>query len=365
MRAAAAVALLALAACAPAPFAPHAPASAADAAGASYGAAIRAQGAWLKARTLGDGALLYTPNEIEPYYANVAATGETALRSRLPAVRAWMAWYVAHLNRRDRWGLSGTIYDYAYDPATGRERSKRSADSIDSYAATFFTLALTLYDTGDPASQRYVRSIRPALETMAAMLLSIRQTDGMTIALPSYPVAFLMDNCEVYRGLRDLGSLERLAFAGASRARAYDAAAAGVAGGIASLWSPALGTYDYAKQEPRGPAMPSHWAAWYPDATAQLFPSLQGAIPPRSPRALGLWTRFNAAFPHWDRLQFPDRFPWALVAAAATRQGDRPRAERYVASVQARFAPAFPWPWYDLEAGWYVRALDALRSAPE
>ena len=64
---------------------------------------VDAQEAWLAKKTLSDGAILYTSTEIEPYYANVAATGETAVRSKLSRVRAWMQWYVTHLNRRDRW----------------------------------------------------------------------------------------------------------------------------------------------------------------------------------------------------------------------------------------------------------------------
>ena len=274
-----------------------------------------------------------------------------------------MNWYVTHLNVHDRWGLSGTIYDYRY--AHGIETSQRRADSVDSYAATFFTLARTLYDTRDAGSQAYVVSIRPHLEEMAAMLPHVTQRDGMTIALPDYPVAYLMDNSEVYRGLDDLAYLERRAFADVPAARAHASEANRAANGIATLWSDARGTYDSGKQEPRGPYMPSHWTTWYPDATAQLFPALQGVIPAASPRATALWNTFNAAWPQWDRLVNGDSggYPWALVGTAAMVLGDRDRAVAYSNAVQRRYADAgFPYPWYDAEAGWYVRMLAGLNA---
>jgi hypothetical protein len=188
----------------------------------------------------------------------------------------------------------------------------------------------------------------------------------MTIALPDYPIAYLMDNSEVYRGLSDLAYLEKRAFADTSAARAHAREASRAANGIATLWSDARGTYDSGKQEPRGPYLPSHWTTWYPDATAQLFPALQGVIPVASARATELWSTFNAAWPQWDRLVNGDSggYPWALVGTAAMVLGDRDRAAAYSNAVQHRFAAAgFPYPWYDAEAGWYARMLDGLQGA--
>ena len=112
--------------------------------------------------------------------------------------------------------------------------------------------------------------------------------------------------------------------------------------------------------------MPSRWSRWYPDATSQLFPALQGVIPATSPRAAELWTGFNAAWPRWDRLVNGDSggYPWALVGTAAIVLGDRERAVTYSNAVQHRYAAAgFPYPWYDAEAGWYARMLDGLQGA--
>jgi len=36
--------------------------------------------------------------------------------------------------------------------------------------------------------------------------------------------------------------------------------------------------------------------------------------------------------------------------------GDTPRASTYINSIQNKYAVnGFPWPFYDMEAGWYMR----------
>lgn len=334
--------------------------AASSARGASFGAALAQQQRWLASQTAPDGAILYG-NEVEPYYANLAAIGETSFPSALPAVRSWMSWYVNHLNAPDKWGLSGTVYDYRYDRASGTETSLDRADSVDSYAATFFTLARALYDTHDAASQQFVKTLQAPLTEMGAMLLQIRQPDGLTIALPSYRVAYLMDNAEVYRGLRDLAYLERTAFGNGAAAASYDAAASGISAALETFWSPADQRYAEEKAEPNGSLTRAQWSRWYPDATAQLFPILEGVILPNSPRSRTLWRAFNAAYPAWDQFRFPDKEPWALVGDTAAIVGDTARAQIYARSVQKRFSPAFLWPWYDMESGWYVRMLEKLQ----
>jgi hypothetical protein len=59
------------------------------------------------ASSLPDGAILYTPTLIMPYYSNLAAIGlaETAIPAYHPKVKDWMQWYIAHLNYPDKWGL--------------------------------------------------------------------------------------------------------------------------------------------------------------------------------------------------------------------------------------------------------------------
>jgi hypothetical protein len=326
----------------------------------AYAADIQGAAAWLDTQQLQDGAILYTSVKIEPYYANLAATGLTKIPAQLPHARQWMAWFVNHINTTDVWGLGGTVYDYGY--SGGVETSLKSADSVDAYNATFLTLARVLYDTSDPTSQQYVVSLKPTLERLAATIVAIQQGDGLTISQPGSKFAYLMDNAEVYRGLSDLSYLETNAFGDAAGASTYTQDAQLVAAGISSLWNASTSTYAYAKSEPNGGLDQTIWSVWYPDATAQLYPAVEGVISPSSARALSLWNAFNSEYPQWSTLSNPSGFPWALVADAAVLMKNTSGVTAYVQNAQSQYAVKnFPWPWYDGEGGWYIRAMNQMQ----
>jgi hypothetical protein len=327
---------------------------------ATIAADIQGAATWLDTQQLQDGAILYTTTKIEPYYANNAATGLTKIPAQLPRARQWMAWFVNHINATDVWGLGGTVYDYSY--SGGTETPLNSADSVDSYNATFLTLARVLYDTGDPTSQQYVVSLKPTLERLAATIVAIQQSDGLTISQPGVKFAYLMDNAEVYRGFSDLSYLETNAFGDGASASTYTQDAQRVAAGISSLWNASISTYAYAKTEPNGVLNQTSWSIWYPDATAQLYPALEGVIAPSSARALSLWNAFNSAYPQWSTLSNPSGYPWARVADAAVLMNDTSGVTAYIANAQSQYAVEnFPWTWYDAEGGWYIRAMNQLQ----
>jgi hypothetical protein len=330
------------------------------AASTSYSSNIAGAAAWLNSQQLHDGAILYTSSKIEPYYANLAATGLTKVPSQLPHVRQWMAWFVNHINTTDVWGLGSTIYDYGY--SGGVETPLNSADSVDSYNATFLTLARVLYDTGDASSQQYVASLKPTLENLAATIVAIQQTDGLTIALPGTKFAYLMDNAEVYRGLSDLSYLESNAFGNGTKASTYTQDAQLVAAGISSMWNASNSTYAYAKSEPNGVLNQSSWSNWYPDATSQLYPIVEGVIPPSSTQALSLWNGFNSAYPQWATLSNPSGYPWAVVADTAVLMNDTGAVTTYISNTQTQYAAKnFPWTWYCAEGGWYIRTMNQMQ----
>jgi hypothetical protein len=329
-------------------------------ASSTYGSNIAGAAAWLNTQQLQDGAILYTSSKIEPYYANLAATGLTKIPAQLPHVRQWMAWFVSHINAADVWGLGGTIYDYGY--SAGVETPLTGVDSVDSYNATFLTLARVLYDTGDPTSQQYVASLKPALEKLAATIVAIQQPDGLTIALPGTKFAYLMDNTEVYRGLSDLSYLESNVFGNGANASTYTQDAQLVATGISSLWNASNSTYAYAKSEPDGVLNQSSWSNWYPDATSQLYPIVEGVISPSSAQALSLWSGFNSVYPQWPTLSNPSGYPWAVVADTAVLMNDTSGVTAYIANTQSQYAAKnFPWRWYCAEGGWYIRAMNQMQ----
>ena len=314
----------------------------------AYQSNVDATAAWIaNGSTAGDGAILDGATKIVPYFGNLAALGLTRTPAYYPNVQAWMAWYLNHLNWPDKWGIYGTVYDYNV-AANGTETSTGDADSTDSYAATFLSLAWAYYQTGDPGAQAYVKTLDYQLDVVGGVIVQTQQADGLTWAKPDYQIKELMDNCEVYRALSDLASLYQTAFNEPAKASYYSAHAAAVLQGIESvLWNPSANSYF-----PSTGAPAANWSNWYPDATSQLFPVLYGVIDPASGRAASLYSQFNAAFPSWPTQTIHAGFPWVLVSDAAALMGDTGRVDTYIATIQDHYvSQGFPWPWYGAEAG--------------
>ncbi len=302
--------------------------------------------------TSSDGAILYGSSKIVPYYSNLAAIGLTKDPSGYAAVKAWMNWYIGHLNAPDKWGLSGTIYDY--NVSGGIATSTNDADSTDSYAATFLSLAWAFYGTGDSGAQAYVASIAAQLNEVGSVLLQTQQDDGLTWAKPDYQIKYLMDNCEGYRGLRDAAQLFH-ALGDSTSESQYAAGADKMLSGIDSMWT--NGAWAMYK-DGLGQLTSPNFATWYPDATSQLFPVLMEVIPGSDARSQQVYTSFNNAWPDWPTLSYnsQDPFPWVLVGGAAALMGDTTRANTFIGSLQQKYvANNFPWPWYSAEAGWFMR----------
>ena len=316
----------------------------------NYHKDITATGNWIaNASSLPDGAILFTSGEIKPYFSNLAAIGLTKDEKYYPQVKAWMQWYVNHLNESDKWGLSCTMYDYSVSGTA--ETSLNDADSTDSYAATFLSLAWAFWQTGDADARKYIQTLSNPLGCIGGVLFQTQQSNGLTWAKPDYQIQFLMDNAEVYKGLTDAAKLFD-AMQSTSARNWYTARAAAVLEGINNnLWDGANGNYLTYVGAP-----PTDWAIWYPDSTAQLFPVLNGLISPSGPRAQQLYTTFNQKWPNWTNRQFPDAFPWVLVSGASALMGDVTRVNQYIRTIQNDFVDqGFPWTWYSAEAGWFIR----------
>jgi hypothetical protein len=308
---------------------------------------------WTAQLSQADGSILYVPTLIDPYFANIAAIGMTKDPNRMSQVTAWMNWYINHLNWPDQWGLYGTVYNYNVDD--GVESSTNDADSTDSYAATFLTLAWNAWLSGDSNARSFITSIAYQLDVIGGVLIQTQQSDGLTWAKPNYQIKYLMDNSEGYRGLRDLASLFQ-ALGNSQNAAYYNAAADSMQNGIYSMWL--NGTWAVYKDY-YGNYIAPNMGTWYPDATAQVFPALMGVVASSDGRAQQSYNAFNAAWPGWPTLSFnsQDPFPWCLVGTAAAAMGDNNRLTTYIQSVQTEYVDnSFPWPFYNAEAGWFMRA---------
>ena len=314
---------------------------------------LTAASKWVAQFSQPDGALLYTPQTLNPYYANIAAIGMTKDPNRMPQVVNWINWYINHLNWPDKWGLYGTTYDYAVN--NGVPTATNNADSTDSYAATFLSLVWNAWESGNASARSTILGLSYQLDVIGGVIIKTQQSDGLTWAKPDYQIKYLMDNCEAYRGLRDLAAVFQNAFGDTTKAAYYNAAANSMLKGILGMWM--NGTWAVYKDGIGRLAAPN-LTTWYADASAQIFPALMGVVSSSDPRAQEAYAALNAAWPGWPALSFnsQDPFPWALIAQGAAAMGDKSRVATYINTVQSKFVNAnFPWPFYNAEAGWFMR----------
>lgn len=327
----------------------------------NYQQNITLTGDWIvsSASSLPDGAIYFTSDKINPYFGNLAALGLTKNSAYYPQVKAWMQWYIAHMNwPSDKWGNNPacTIYDYSVS-GTGTtnitETSLNDADSTDSYAASFLSLAWAFWQTGDAGARAYIRTLPYQLDCIGGAITHTQQSNGLTFAKPDYQFELLMDNAEVYKGMIDVAQLfGALNDPNYPNTQAwYNGKAKLVHDGIRDhMWDATNNNYFWYFGAP-----PTDWSTWYPDSTAQLFPVLHGVISPSDPRATTVYQTFNQKWPNWST-QFADAFPWVAVAGASAIMGDKPLVDHYINLVQNTYVDnGFPWTWYSAEAGWFMR----------
>jgi hypothetical protein len=305
-----------------------------------------------------DGGILYTSTQINPYFANIAAMGAVHGGVDLINVQQWMQWFVAHMTAPNSWSLPGAITDYNV-ASNGALSSTGSADSVDSYAATFITLAAAASREGTPQLRAYVAGLHTSIELLASVIDAVTDVDGLTWALPTYKEKYLMDNSEVYHGLVDLAYLRSQVYGDTAGSLLASAHALQVQASIESeMWSASLNEFAVGLDAYGNLTWPQ--AGNWEDGAAQLFPILHGVVAPTSLPAQTAYTRFSAAFPGWPLLQKPDEYPWADIAFVALEMNDVNRATMYSNTVQQQYSPGFAYPWYCAESGWYIRLLDGL-----
>lgn len=308
---------------------------------------------WLLQSQMANGAIAQNPLQdlVVPYFANIAA--KTMVDIDASRARAYISWYLENMNRPDRGGLSGTIYDFVMKD--GELVPTHKYDSADSYAATFLSLVAYYYHrTGDT---EFITSNLTAIDLAAQVILELQDDDGLIRVMPGSRTKYLMDNSECYRGLLDWAGVLR-DLGEEHQSGIYVDVARQVADGIRStLYDPERGVYAWSLTW-YGRRFPKE-GKWYPDAVSQADLIYCGVVPPSSPEAESIWARLNEQFPYWDQGVTGDRFPWAKIALTATMMNDSARAERFVSWVRDEYAESGrPYPWYVMES---ASTLDAVK----
>jgi len=232
---------------------------------------------------------------VVPYFLHIMANYSLLHDRYQEEVKNYLDWVFAHLNQNDRWGLSGTIFDYVIC-GDGTEISTMQYDSADGYAGQLLMLMETYHrKTGDTA---YIESHRDALKNVANVLMALRdEQDGLSIAMIGYPVKYTMDNAEGYGGLAAYCRLaEAMGWDGVEPfAMARDAMKAGL---LNELFDRKRQIFHWAIQD--GAIEKSRWDKFYPDALSQIFPVLYGVVEADSDLARRLWSEFASRYREAD-----------------------------------------------------------------
>lgn len=311
----------------------------------------------IKGCTAADGAIFMEPekNKVEVYFGCTAArglltlysgTGDTSYRNA--AVR-WVDWLVAHQEPEGYW------FDYDNGGTT-----QVTPDSWDSYASLFLTVVHeTRLAAGEGAFLTVER--QSAMQKAFTCIRNLVQANGLTIAMPSYPAQYTMDNAEVYEGLKAAASDWQLLGVDSLSHKA-DSLAQVIQANIRSrLWDSESRLYKVAIGEP-APDL----TVWYPDIMAQLLPLRFGVetadaassthiLDTLKPLPLWNYPAFNASYAIPQGIPADDVLHMAHFAKCMGYSAAMSDIARGVDSV------ALQWP-VDLYAGWRLVIGDASET---
>ncbi|MBV9447158.1 MAG: hypothetical protein JO345_14855 [Streptosporangiaceae bacterium] len=336
---------------------------------------VRDDASWIREAQLPDGAIEPVPDygRILPYVASYAALGLARAAGELrdhadaDAAWRWLTWYQAHQD------AAGFVTDYlvAGGAAAGgpgqfsTETSAQAYDSTDAYAGMFLAAAGAAWQA-DPDQNR-LKSLARGITKAVAAIEATQTADGLTWATPGYHKKLLMDNAEVYGGLRSAAMLATALGEPALATRATMDARR-VASGVASLWNPRSGGFNWARAANGTNSAPS-WTVLYPDAMENVWAIAYGLATPA--QAASILSHLERMQPRWTE---PDqsapidtdgdvsRQPvgyWPVGGWALTLTGRPDQALNAAATISAGAAAQQRiWPFTTADAG----ELIALRS---
>ena len=340
---------------------------------AYYQSIVDSENAWLASTQLSNGALPMTPTtngkvQMNPYFADFAALSllnQPELYGDV--VKKYMDWHFDHLNTaaEDPSGLDGTIFDYTYTVKNGVVTLEEWAtptptyDSTDSYAATFL-MVVEKYarQTGDAA---YILSHAEDIQRVLNSLFATMD-NGLTYGQPTSKVKMLMDNCEVYGGLRAAASLYRDVLRDEEKSIRMDTAADELVVAMEKdLW---IGKY-YAPAIYLDGSLytPFSWDKYYPSAASQTFPIFHGVLNPDSDRAKMLYNEYCARY-DWEHHRHPDHYMWSSNAYTAAVMGDYERAHTFLSIYHERVSASRGHPLYNADAAWACMTAYYMTQLP-
>ncbi len=317
---------------------------------------------------------------VGPYNSNLAVVGllRAPIAGKLAVAEGWMQWVLNHVDNSD--APRGVVFDHWYKADGSGETTCAAgmpaamcdhSDSLGSYAATTLGVAWAYYVAGGNPDFLNGPGNKERFESVASVILSLQEADGL-VSEDKSPVKYLMDNSEVYWGLRAMENLEAHIFGDKTASLVYSRAASRVQDAIRySLLNPDTGLYRIAKLGENN-FLEADLNSWYPGAVSLLWPHLYAATQGNTKVARYQTGSVNSswngtAHPDWScEIVDPDGFLWPSIGYAALLAGDCGRARSQADMIKAAKFPAWPaygrfaWPFPVDDAGWLLSTLSQI-----
>ncbi|MDD2269148.1 MAG: trehalase family glycosidase [Eubacteriales bacterium] len=319
---------------------------------------------------------------VVPYFSQSSIMGamKAAPKQSKELVANFITWYLDSLNtaETDAYGVDGTIYDFYMfqnptnpqevvqipartvhaDEFANQKDNNKDYDSTDSYAALLIRILYEYYKTYND-TEVFINRKADVDRVMNALFSTYIDELDLTYAKPSYEVCFLMDNCEVYNGLIAAKALYKEVFNENEKAEEYGAYAEKVKNAIEKLmWNEEKQIYYSGIFTNGKPTTNLDLSAFYPNATAQLFPIMFDLIDPNGERAKAIYEKFNENFGvsgkaghNWAILDKGDDYPWVTIAHVASKVGDYERVDTFMTMLKRKHLVTHEHPYYCGEAG--------------
>jgi hypothetical protein len=295
---------------------------------------VRVDASFIQSLQLPDGAILADTARVlvDPYLGGYAAMGlaratrYTGDPQFLRSALRWLTWYQSHMDQ------AGVVHNYQV--VNGVMTMTEEEDSVDATSGIFLMALEEAYLASPAPSRRsMLHGFDLGIHAAVHAIDSLRDSDGMTWAKPTWLVKYLMDNAEAYGGMR---AAARLALPLVDPALLLEASTSAerAQAGMQSLWNPTTQAYDWALHA-SGYRQVTDWRNLYPDSVEQAWVVAYSVAGPT--RSRQLMARFAQSQPNWDSptamATFWDGTPylhtvdfWPIAGWAFQIVGDEPRA---------------------------------------
>ena len=168
---------------------------------------------WILSAQVKDGGMVLHPviptkgAQVTPYFSNLAFINLLKVEDIeiQEEVKKYIHWYLSHVNTSDKYGATGTIYDFTY--RQGIYHPTYAYDSSDAYAGSFLSLVYHYHRVYK--DDEFIRKYLPKFFTVSKAIEEVYHPEHhLTGTLPKghppkegidyYKVLYFMDNVEVY-----------------------------------------------------------------------------------------------------------------------------------------------------------------------